>query len=136
MFLPLPHPEEPVAKLRRADTGDVHTPRTRPQRQLKNHPKIVNMIEASVADLPGGVDGSKGYEIYILMEWCQGQHAPALHTVSSTFTDPDWLRRRGYHRHDEHAAAEPVDRRRNLENLQRRRRGELPFQFRAHVLPS
>ncbi|TKA57331.1 hypothetical protein B0A53_00557 [Rhodotorula sp. CCFEE 5036] len=41
-------------------------------RQLKNHPKIVNMIEASVADLPGGVDGSKGYEIYILMEWCQG----------------------------------------------------------------
>ena len=44
-----------------------------PQRQLKNHPKIVNMIEASVADLPGGVDGSKGYEIYILMEWCQGQ---------------------------------------------------------------
>ncbi|GAA5868450.1 hypothetical protein JCM1840_006999 [Sporobolomyces johnsonii] len=41
-------------------------------RQLKNHPKIVNMIEASVADLPGGVDGSKGYEIYILMEWCPG----------------------------------------------------------------
>ncbi|GJN87498.1 hypothetical protein Rhopal_000447-T1 [Rhodotorula paludigena] len=41
-------------------------------RQLKNHPKIVNMIEASVADLPGGMDGSKGYEIYILMEWCQG----------------------------------------------------------------
>ncbi|GAA5979295.1 hypothetical protein JCM5350_006957 [Sporobolomyces pararoseus] len=41
-------------------------------RQLKNHPKIVNMIEASVADLPGGVDGSKGYEIYILMEWCAG----------------------------------------------------------------
>ncbi|GAA5851042.1 hypothetical protein JCM9279_005267 [Rhodotorula babjevae] len=41
-------------------------------RQLKNHPKIVNMIEASVADLPGGVDGSKGYEIYILMEWCKG----------------------------------------------------------------
>ncbi|BGP38672.1 Ark- serine/threonine protein kinase [Rhodotorula kratochvilovae] len=41
-------------------------------RQLRNHPKIVNMIEASVADLPGGVDGSKGYEIYILMEWCQG----------------------------------------------------------------
>ncbi|GAA5960140.1 hypothetical protein JCM21900_002418 [Sporobolomyces salmonicolor] len=41
-------------------------------RQLKNHPKIVNMIEASVADLPGGVDGSKGYEIYILMEWCRG----------------------------------------------------------------
>lgn len=43
------------------------------QRQLKNHPKIVNMIEASVADLPGGVDGSKGYEIYILMEWCAGE---------------------------------------------------------------
>ncbi|GAA5967426.1 hypothetical protein JCM11641_000544 [Rhodosporidiobolus odoratus] len=41
-------------------------------RQLKNHPKIVHMIEASVADLPGGVDGSKGYEIYILMEWCPG----------------------------------------------------------------
>ncbi|GAA6051979.1 hypothetical protein JCM3770_002994 [Rhodotorula araucariae] len=41
-------------------------------RQLRNHPKIVNMMEASVADLPGGVDGSKGYEIYILMEWCQG----------------------------------------------------------------
>ncbi|GAA5884718.1 hypothetical protein JCM6882_005366 [Rhodosporidiobolus microsporus] len=41
-------------------------------RQLKNHPKIVNMIEASVADLPGGMDGSKGYEIYILMEWCPG----------------------------------------------------------------
>ncbi|GAA6059434.1 hypothetical protein JCM10212_005373 [Sporobolomyces blumeae] len=41
-------------------------------RQLKNHPKIVNMIEASVADLPGGVDGSRGYEIYILMEWCAG----------------------------------------------------------------
>ncbi|GAA6009462.1 hypothetical protein JCM11491_003566 [Sporobolomyces phaffii] len=41
-------------------------------RQLKNHPKIVNVIEASVADLPGGVDGSKGYEIYILMEWCAG----------------------------------------------------------------
>lgn len=31
------------------------------------------MIEASVADLPGGVDGSKGYEIYILMEWCAGE---------------------------------------------------------------
>ncbi|GAA6014588.1 hypothetical protein JCM8202_001588 [Rhodotorula sphaerocarpa] len=41
-------------------------------RQLKNHPKIVNMIEASVSDLAGGVDGSRGYEIYILMEWCQG----------------------------------------------------------------
>ncbi|GAA5932321.1 uncharacterized protein JCM15063_001190 [Sporobolomyces koalae] len=41
-------------------------------RQLRNHPKIVNMIEASVNDLPGGTDGSKGYEIYILMEWCQG----------------------------------------------------------------
>ncbi|GAA6031687.1 hypothetical protein JCM8097_001934 [Rhodosporidiobolus ruineniae] len=41
-------------------------------RQLKNHPKIVNMIKASVADLPGGVDGSNGYEIYILMEWCPG----------------------------------------------------------------
>ncbi|GEM06872.1 AP2-associated kinase [Rhodotorula toruloides] len=42
------------------------------ERQLKDHPKIVNMIEASVADLPGGADGSKGYEIYILMEWCLG----------------------------------------------------------------
>ena len=34
------------------------------------------MIEASVADLPGGVDGSKGYEIYILMEWCAGSFLP------------------------------------------------------------
>ncbi|SCV74186.1 BQ2448_6618 [Microbotryum intermedium] len=39
---------------------------------VRNHPKIVNMIEASVAELPGGTNGSKGYEIYILMEWCEG----------------------------------------------------------------
>lgn len=59
---------------------------TRPglQRQLKNHPKIVNMIEASVADLPGGVDGSKGYEIYILMEWCQGAPSAFFPTCDQT----------------------------------------------------
>lgn len=56
--------------------GELTTQSTVSQRQLKNHPKIVNMIEASVADLPGGVDGSKGYEIYILMEWCAGEKAP------------------------------------------------------------
>ncbi|KAK4047595.1 Ark- serine/threonine protein kinase [Microbotryomycetes sp. JL221] len=39
---------------------------------LRNHPKIVNLIEASVSELPGGVNGSKGYEIFILMEWCAG----------------------------------------------------------------
>ncbi|ORY57112.1 hypothetical protein BCR35DRAFT_296112 [Leucosporidium creatinivorum] len=39
---------------------------------VRNHPRIVNMIEASVSELPGGVNGSKGYEIYILMEWCAG----------------------------------------------------------------
>ncbi|KAM0788072.1 hypothetical protein ACM66B_001243 [Microbotryomycetes sp. NB124-2] len=39
---------------------------------LRNHPKIVNLIEASVSEMPGGVNGSKGYEIFILMEWCAG----------------------------------------------------------------
>ncbi|KAK4047543.1 Ark- serine/threonine protein kinase [Microbotryomycetes sp. JL201] len=39
---------------------------------LRNHPKIVNLIEASVSEMPGGVNGSKGYEIFILMEWCGG----------------------------------------------------------------
>lgn len=37
------------------------------QKLLRDHPKIVNIVEASVAELPG-----VGYEIYILMEWCPG----------------------------------------------------------------
>ncbi|KAL8280057.1 hypothetical protein RQP46_007638 [Phenoliferia psychrophenolica] len=40
-------------------------------RLLKNHPKIVNFIEASVSEL-AMAGGGKGYEIYILMEWCPG----------------------------------------------------------------
>lgn len=42
------------------------------QKLVRNHPRIVNMIEASVSELPGGTGGSKGYEIFILMEWCAG----------------------------------------------------------------
>ncbi|KAM0752909.1 hypothetical protein T439DRAFT_346657 [Meredithblackwellia eburnea MCA 4105] len=38
-------------------------------RKLKSHPRIVNFIEASVSELTGP---TKGYEIYILMEWCAG----------------------------------------------------------------
>ncbi len=37
------------------------------QKLLRDHPRIVNIVEASVAELPTG-----GYEIYILMEWCPG----------------------------------------------------------------
>lgn len=43
------------------------------QKLLRNHPRIVNLIEASVSELPGGTNGSNGYEIYILMEWCAGE---------------------------------------------------------------
>ncbi|KAK4702101.1 hypothetical protein P7C70_g4121, partial [Phenoliferia sp. Uapishka_3] len=41
-------------------------------RLLKNHPKIVNFIEASVSEMSGAGGTMKGYEIYILMEWCPG----------------------------------------------------------------
>lgn len=51
--------------------------RAAPQKLVRNHPRIVNMIEASVSELPGGVNGSKGYEIYILMEWCAGEQSLA-----------------------------------------------------------
>ncbi|KDE07373.1 NAK protein kinase [Microbotryum lychnidis-dioicae p1A1 Lamole] len=56
------------------DTKGVHEVGKEVQvmKLVRNHPKIVNIIEASVADLPGGTNGSKGYEIYILMEWCAG----------------------------------------------------------------
>lgn len=35
---------------------------------LKDHPRIVNFIEASCTEL----SNERGYEIYILMEWCAG----------------------------------------------------------------
>ncbi|KAI5477575.1 AP2-associated kinase [Pseudohyphozyma bogoriensis] len=40
-------------------------------KKLKGHQKIVNFIEASVSELPAS-SGMKGYEIFILMEWCAG----------------------------------------------------------------
>jgi hypothetical protein len=70
------------------------------------------MIEASVADLPGGVDGSKGYEIYILMEWCAGKQlfANFFRHISRTHVSAynDSYRRRNY-RYDEYPIAEPND---------------------------
>lgn len=50
-----------------------------PQKLLRGHPRIVNMLEATVSELLAP-DGSKtgGYEVYILMEWCAGKFHPHL----------------------------------------------------------
>ena len=97
---------------------------SRLQRKLRNHPKIVNMIEASVADMPGGTDGSKGYEIYILMEWCPGQPLASFCLFRGNCTDPMFICDRWWHhRHDEHAVAEPTDRDGDSQALQRHGRG-------------
>lgn len=40
-------------------------------KQLRPHKHIVHFIEASASSLPA----SKGYEIFILMEWCPGMYS-------------------------------------------------------------
>lgn len=47
-------------------------PRSPQQKLLRDHPRIVNFIEASFSELPATATRAKCYEIFILMEWCPG----------------------------------------------------------------
>lgn len=87
------------------------------------------MIEASVADLPGGVDGSKGYEIYILMEWCAGAFRLLAALTLNVKLNISYCHRRRYYRHDEHSPAKPNDGKRDSQNLCRYRRSEFTYSF-------